>query len=74
MNPELSRRVAKIMHSQEVLALSLDERIALADAVTAADSFEQLPEQYQRLILQAEQAPSKPKVKFKTRRISDNQP
>ena len=54
MDPILSRRAGRAMTSQTFLALSMDERKRFADAVLKASSFDELPEQYQQLIVQAE--------------------
>lgn len=56
MNPELSRRVAKVMHSSVIAGLEPTERQAFAMAVSAAQSFDDLPDNYKQMILQAEGA------------------
>lgn len=60
MNPELSRRVAKIMHTDLVIELQPDKRIAFVRAVDRADGFDALPKQYQQLIIKAESERTRP--------------
>lgn len=54
MNPNLSRRVAKVIDIMVLLGLSIDARFALARRVEAADDFSSLPESDRRAILAAE--------------------
>jgi len=54
MNPELSRRVAKVIDIMVMLGLSMDDRMALAQRVDSTDSFEDLPLNDQKSILAAE--------------------
>lgn len=53
MNADLASRVARALYA---LPNSLDQRMmaAVADAVEISDSFEDLPESVQRLVLHAE--------------------
>ena len=53
MNPDLSRRVARIIGIM-AMEISLEERSALADRVERAGSFSDLQEADQRAILAAE--------------------
>ena len=55
MNPDLSRRVARII-GIIAMGISLEERTALADRVERAGSFSDLQEADQRAILAAEKA------------------
>ena len=54
VNPNLSRRVAKVIGLMTDLGLTLDQRFALANRVEAAGDFSDLPEQDKRAILAAE--------------------
>lgn len=54
MNPQLSRRVALIMMSAAVQALTLDEHLAFVDEVSKADSFDSLPIWVQDVIVNGE--------------------
>ena len=54
VNPNLSRRVAKVIGLMVSLGLTLDQRFALANRVEAAGDFSDLPEQDKRAILAAE--------------------
>lgn len=54
MNAELSRRVAKIMHTPTVMNLITKDRQAFIKAVDRANSFAELPKQYKQLIQKAE--------------------
>lgn len=59
VNPNLSRRVAKVMGLLVSLGLTLDQRFALANRVEAAGDFSDLPEQDKRAILAAEKIAEK---------------
>lgn len=54
MNPELSRRVAKIMHTDVIIAMSLQERQVFVTAVDDARDFNFLSNAYKALIIKAE--------------------
>jgi hypothetical protein len=56
MNPELSRRVAKIMHTNIVYAMSPKELIAFTKEVGHAKSFDDLSSTSKIKILNAESA------------------
>lgn len=51
---KMSRRVAKLMHGDIVLSLSLQDRERFVSAVQHADSFEDLPTEWQEIVLLAE--------------------
>ncbi len=55
MNPDLSRRVARIM-GLIAMEISLEERSAFVDRLEQAGSFSELQEADQSLILAAERA------------------
>ena len=59
VNPNLSRRVAKVINLMVTLGLTIDERFALANRVEAAGDFSDLPEQDKRAILAAEKIAEK---------------
>ena len=59
VNPNLSRRVAKVMGLLVSLGLTIDQRFALANRVEAAGDFSDLPEQDKRAILAAEKIAAK---------------
>jgi len=59
VNPNLSRRVAKVIGLMVSLGLTLDQRFALANRVEAAQDFSDLPEQDKRAILAAEKIAAK---------------
>ncbi|MBC8459792.1 MAG: hypothetical protein H8D67_17510 [Deltaproteobacteria bacterium] len=59
MNRGLSRRVAKIIHSENILALSLEDSIAFVKAVGITKSFNQLSKRWQQIILIAEKSVTK---------------
>jgi len=59
VNPNLSRRVAKVMGLLVSLGLTIDQRFALANRVEAAQDFSVLPEQDKRAILAAEKIAAK---------------
>jgi hypothetical protein len=54
MNPELSRRVGKLMMTDAVRVLDLERHLAFVDEVSRADSFEVLPAWVQGIILEGE--------------------
>ena len=54
VNPNLSRRVAKVINLMVTLGLTLDQRFALANRVEAAGDFSDLSESDKRAILAAE--------------------
>jgi len=59
VNPNLSRRVAKVINLMVALGLTIDQRFALANRVEAAGDFSDLPEQDKRAILAAEKIAEK---------------
>ncbi len=59
VNPNLSRRVAKVINLMVALGLTIDQRFALANRVEAAGDFSDLPEQDKRAILAAEKIAQK---------------
>jgi len=59
VNPNLSRRVAKVMGLLVSLGLTIDQRFALANRVEAAGDFSDLHEQDKRTILAAEKIAEK---------------
>ena len=59
VNPNLSRRVAKVINLMVTLGLTLDQRFALANRVEAAGDFSDLSEQDKRAILAAEKIAEK---------------
>ena len=59
VNPNLSRRVAKVINLMVTLGLAIDQRFALANRVEAAQDFSDLPEQDKRAILAAEKIAAK---------------
>lgn len=59
VNPNLSRRVAKVIEIMVMLGLTIDQRFALANRVEAAGDFSDLPEQDKRAILAAEKIAEK---------------
>jgi hypothetical protein len=54
MNAQLSRRVGRLMNVPPIVKLGPRGVYEFAVAVGAAGSYEELPENYQRLILEAE--------------------
>lgn len=54
MNPELSRRVGKLMGTNAIMALSIADKNAFIHAVSTAKNFESLDPQWQRVVVQAE--------------------
>jgi len=54
VNPNLSRRVARVIGIMVTLGLTLDQRFALAKRVDPAQDFSDLPEADKRAILAAE--------------------
>ena len=59
MNHELSKRVRRAARKWPITELDPIERNAFTEAVSAADSFEDLEPEWQRLILEAEAGPSR---------------
>ena len=59
VNPNLSRRVAKVINLMVALGLTIDQRFALANRVEAAGDFSDLPEHDKRAILAAEKIAEK---------------
>jgi hypothetical protein len=59
MNPELSKRVRRAARKWPITELDPIELTAFMDAVAAADSFEDLEPDWQRLILEAEAGPTR---------------
>jgi hypothetical protein len=55
MNHELSKRVRRAARKWPITELDPIERNAFTEAVAAADSFEDLEPEWQRLILEAEE-------------------
>ena len=56
MTPEVSRRVAKIMHTDIIYAMSADERIAFTNETGRAKKFSDLPKDIQNKIILAEES------------------
>jgi hypothetical protein len=54
MQPELSRRVGRLMHTPEIQNLTSSEHGALIQAVETAAAFEALPRRWQMVIEAAE--------------------
>jgi hypothetical protein len=54
MNAQLSRRVGRLMDVAPIVWMLPDASVDFARAVTKAGAFEDLPGEYQRLILEAE--------------------
>jgi len=59
VNPNLSRRVAKVMGLLVSLGLTIDQRFALANRVETAQDFSDLSEHDKRAILAAEKIAEK---------------
>jgi hypothetical protein len=59
MNQELSKRVRRAARKWPITELDPIERNAFTEAVAAADSFEDLEPEWQRLIHEAEAGPSR---------------
>ncbi len=59
MNQELSKRVRRATRKWPITELDPIELNAFTEAVSAADSFEDLEPEWQRLILEAEAGPSR---------------
>ena len=55
MQPELSRRAGRVMSTPTMMLMDLDERVRFVDTVAHAESFNDLPSEYQDLIVQVEQ-------------------
>lgn len=55
MTPEVSRRVAKIMHTKVITDMSAEDRITFTDITGKAKTFESLPKSIQEHILSAEE-------------------
>lgn len=62
MNPGLSRRVGRIMVSKTITSLEPDELNKLIEAAKKADTFDDLPEDIQTIILEAEKEMSVAKI------------
>ena len=58
-NVELSRRVAKLMHTAMIAFMDVDAKIAFVNEVANAKSFKDLSEDAQMRILSAEQTVKK---------------
>jgi len=54
INPELSRRVGRVITVEPIVRFKYPEKEALQRAVVAALTFEDLPLKYQRVIIEAE--------------------
>jgi hypothetical protein len=57
MNHELSKRVRRAARKWPITELDPIERDAFSEALSAADSFEDLEPEWQRLIVEAEAGP-----------------
>jgi hypothetical protein len=65
MNQELSKRVRRAARKWPITELDPIELAAFQDAVAAADSFEDLEPEWQRLIVEAEAGPTRlPPLEF----------
>ena len=54
MDPVLSRRVAKVMATEPIRALDLEEHLAFVDAVARASSFDDVPDWVREIVLAGE--------------------
>ena len=54
MNPQLSRRVGRLMSMDPIRALDLEQHLAVVDEVSRADSFDDLPVWVQDIIVESE--------------------
>lgn len=54
LNPELSRRVAKVMQTSMIIAMEPEQRLEFVEAVESAKTFNDLPPKYKALVLMAE--------------------
>ena len=54
MSAELSRRLAKVVLLEPIRSLPPRERRGIADAADDACRFEEIPDRFQRMILEAE--------------------
>jgi len=54
MNPQLSRRVGRLMSMEPIRALDLDQHLAFVDEVSRADSFDDLPVWVRDIIVESE--------------------
>ena len=59
MNPELSKRVRRAARKWPITELDPIELNAFTEAVSAAESFDDLEPEWQRLILEAEAGPTR---------------
>lgn len=59
VNPNLSRRVAKVINLMVTIGLTIDQRFALANRVETAQDFSDLSEHDKRAILAAEKIAEK---------------
>lgn len=59
MNQELSKRVRRAARKWPITELDPIELNAFTEAVSAADSFEDLEPDWQRLIIEAEEGPTR---------------
>jgi hypothetical protein len=65
MNHDLSKRVRRAVRKWPITELDPIELNAFAEAVSAADSFEDLEPEWQRLIVEAEAGPTRlPPLEF----------
>ena len=54
MNPQLSRRVGRLMSMDPIRALDLEQHLAFVDEVSKADSFDDLPVWVQDIVVESE--------------------
>jgi hypothetical protein len=54
LEPEFSRRVAKLMHTEVIQTLGIRGRFDFADRVEAAENYEGLAKSDRQLVLRAE--------------------
>ena len=54
MNPQLSRRVGRLMSMEPIRALDLERHLAFVDEVSRADSFDDLPVWVRDIIVESE--------------------
>jgi hypothetical protein len=54
MNPQLSRRVGRLMHNKAIMGLSNKEHDAFVADVGAAADFDHLAPRWQKVIMEAE--------------------
>lgn len=55
MNTKLSRRIGRLMDRMSLQGMTLNDRWELAELVDSVNSFEELPEKFQKMIIKAEE-------------------